>query len=161
MKVQTGYLYHIKNEFFDIVDDDSLMTNHERGKKRPTYFTIKDEEILWFIPLSSKIDKYKKLVKKKEEKYGVCNSILIRTVLGNECVILIQNAFPTLEKYIDHIHVVDGKPVKVIDSICDEILENFKYLLKLKKKGINLFFSDIDKIKQQMEEELEKSQKDN
>ena len=29
-----------------------------------------------------------------------------------------------LEKYIDHIHVVDGKPVKVIDSICDEILEN-------------------------------------
>lgn len=50
---------------------------------------------------------------------------------------------------------------KVIDSICDEILENFKYLLKLKKKGINLFFSDIDKIKQQMEEELEKSQKDN
>ena len=82
-------------------------------------------------------------------------------MLGNECAILIQNAFPTLEKYIDHIHVVDGKPVKVIDSICDEILENFKYLLKLKKKGINLFFSDIDKIKQQMEEELEKSQKDN
>ena len=75
MKVQTGYLYHIKNEFFDIIDDENLMTNHERGKKRPTYFTIKDEEILWFIPLSSKIDKYKKLVKKKEEKYGVCNSI--------------------------------------------------------------------------------------
>ena len=34
MKVQTGYLYHIKDEFFDIVDDDTLMTNHERGTKR-------------------------------------------------------------------------------------------------------------------------------
>ena len=49
MKVQTGYLYHIKDEFFDIVNDENLMTNHERGKKRPTYFTIKDKDILWFI----------------------------------------------------------------------------------------------------------------
>lgn len=46
MKVITGYLYHIKDEFFDIVDDDRLMHNHERGKKRPTYFTIKDGNIL-------------------------------------------------------------------------------------------------------------------
>ena len=45
MKIQTGYLYHIKDEFFNIVNDDNLMTNHEREKKRPTYFTIKDEDI--------------------------------------------------------------------------------------------------------------------
>lgn len=47
------------------------MTNHERWKRRPTYFTIKDGDILWFIPLSSKVNKYKKI-----EKYGVCNTIL-------------------------------------------------------------------------------------
>ena len=50
MIVQTGYLYHIKDEFFDIIQDENLMTNHECGKKRPTYFTIKDNDILWFIP---------------------------------------------------------------------------------------------------------------
>ena len=72
MKIETGYLYHIKDEFFDIVNDENLMTNHERGKKRPTYFTIKDKDILWFIPLSSKVDKYKKIVDKKTKKYGVC-----------------------------------------------------------------------------------------
>lgn len=33
MKVQTGYLYHIKDDFFDIVNDDNLMQNHEKGKK--------------------------------------------------------------------------------------------------------------------------------
>ena len=65
MKVQTGYLYHIKDEFFDIVNDENLMTNHERGKKRPTYFTIKDNDILWFIPLSSKVEKYQKIIDKK------------------------------------------------------------------------------------------------
>lgn len=32
MKVKTGYLYHIKDEFFDAVNDSKLMTNHEREK---------------------------------------------------------------------------------------------------------------------------------
>ena len=155
MKVQTGYIYHIKDEFFDVVNDETLMTNHEKGKKRPTYFTIKDDDILWFIPLSSKVDKYRKIVDKKIKKYGVCNSILIRNVLGNESVILIQNAFPTLEKFIDHVHVLNnGKPAKVIRSTCEEILVNFEQMLKLKKKGFNFFFTDIDKIKKQMLDEL-------
>lgn len=35
------YLSYIR-WIFDIVNDDNLMTNHEQGKKRPTYFTIKD-----------------------------------------------------------------------------------------------------------------------
>ena len=55
MQVKTGYIYHIKDKFFDVVNDDNLMTNHERGKKRPTYFTIKDGNILWFSPLNRKI----------------------------------------------------------------------------------------------------------
>ena len=67
MEIKTGYLYHIKDEFFDIVDDENLMTNHERGKKWPTYFTIKDKDILWFIPLSSKVDKYRKIVETKKK----------------------------------------------------------------------------------------------
>lgn len=33
MEIKTGYLYHIKDEFFDVVNDDNLMQNHERGKK--------------------------------------------------------------------------------------------------------------------------------
>lgn len=69
-------------------------------------------------------------------------------------VILLQNAFPTLEKYIDHIHTIDGRPAKVPETVGKKILANFKYLLKLKNRGINLFFADIDKIKEQMLEEL-------
>ena len=155
MKVQTGYLYHIKDEYFDIVNDENLMQNHERGKKRPTYFTIKDKNILWFIPLSSKVSKYKNIINNKVKKYGRCDTILIREILGKDSVILLQNAFPTLEKYIDHAHLLDnGKPAKVVESLKEEILQNFKYLLKLKSKGVNLFFADIDKIKEKMLEEL-------
>ena len=149
MEVKTGYLYHIKDTFFDLINDPTLMANHEKGKKRPTYFTIKDRDILWFIPLSSKVEKYKKIISTKLKKYGVCKSILIREVLGKECAILIQNAFPTLEKYIDHVHILsNGKPAKVIAKTRKEILDNFIVLLKLKEKGINLFFTDIDYIKE-------------
>ncbi len=124
-------------------------------KKRPTYFTIKDKDILWFIPLSSKVDKYRKILDNKMKKYGRCDTILIREILGKDSVVLLQNAFPTLEKYIDHEHLLDnGKPAKVVETLKDEILQNFKYLLKLKSKGVNLFFTDIDKIKKQMLEEL-------
>ena len=154
MEIKTGYLYHIKDEYFDVVDDESLMQNHEKGKKRPTYFTIKDKDILWFIPVSSKVDKYKKIIDKKIERYGFCNTIIIRRIADEESVILLQNAFPTLEKYIDHPHTINGTPVRVADNLKDEILDNFNSLLALKKQGTNLFFTDIDKIKEIMLKEL-------
>lgn len=34
MKLQTGYIYHIKDEFFNIMDDKNLMMNHERGGEK-------------------------------------------------------------------------------------------------------------------------------
>ena len=88
MKVQTGYLYHIKDDFFNKVNDENLMSNHELGRKRPSYFVIKDKEILWFIPLSSKVEKYQRIIDKKIKKYGVCNSILIREIKGEKNAIL-------------------------------------------------------------------------
>lgn len=45
-----------------------------------------------------------------------------------------------LEKYIDHLHTMNGAPVRVADNLRDEILENFNSLLALKKQGLNLFF---------------------
>ena len=153
MKVQTGYIYHIKDEFFDKINDKGLMINHENGRARPTYFTIKDKDILWFIPLSSKVSKYQPIIDKKVKKYGDCRSIMIREIADKKSVILLQNAFPTLEKYIDHPHTINGAPARVGDLLKDEILDNFNALLAMKKQGINLFFTDIDKIKEMILEE--------
>ena len=154
MKVQTGYIYHIKDEFFDKINDKGLMINHENGHNRPTYFTIKDKDILWFIPLSSKVSKYQSIVDKKIKKHGDGKSIMISEIANKKSVILLQNAFPTLEKYIDHPHIVNGKPLKVIDTLKEEIFSNFKYLMALKQEGLNLFFTDIDSIKEKMLDEL-------
>ena len=154
MEIKTGYLYHIKDKYFDIVNDDNLMQNHERGRKRPTYFTIKDKNILWFIPISSKVEKYQKIIDKKIEKYGFCNTILVEKIFNEDSVILLQNAFPTLEKNIDHVHTIDGKPAKVPEKLQKIILKNFQELMELHTRGIKIFFVDIDKLKQKMIEEM-------
>lgn len=156
LKIETGYLYHIKDSFFDKINDSNLLINHENGKTRPTYFTLKDRDILWFIPLSSKINKYQPIIDKKIKKYGKCKSIMVGEIANKKSVILLQNAFPTIEKYIDHPHTINGTSVKISDNLKNEIVKNFKSLIALKKQGNNLFFSDIDKIKQIMLDELNK-----
>lgn len=58
-----GYSYHIKDEFFNIVNDKALMSNKENHHYRPHYYAVKDKKsdnILWMIPISSKTEKYKK-----------------------------------------------------------------------------------------------------
>ncbi len=154
MKVETGYLYHIKDDFFDRINDKSLMINHENGHSRPSYLAIKDDRIWWFIPLSTKVDKYKTIIEKKVKKFGSCKTILIKKIADRESVILIQNAFPTIEKYVKSKHTIDGKAVRISDAVKREILDDFQYMLSLKIEGLNLFFTDIDKIKEIILEEL-------
>ena len=54
---------------------------------------------------------------------------MISEIANKKSVILLQNAFPPLEKYIDHPHTINGVPVRVSDNLKDEILENFNSLL--------------------------------
>ena len=103
------------------MNDEGLMINHENGHSRPSYLAIKDKEILWFIPLSTKVDKYRTIIAKKEKKYGSCKTILIKRIAGREQAILIQNAFPTLEKYIQSRHtpylspfLISGADVRLV-----------------------------------------------
>lgn len=154
MRVQTGCLYHIKDEYFDKINEKGLMINHENGHSRPSYLAIKEHNILWFIPLSTKVDKYKNIVEKKKKKYGKCSTIMIKRIAGQDQAILLQNAFPTLEKYIKSRHTKDGIVVKISYNVQKEIINNFEYLLSLKSKGLNLFFTDIDYINNLMNEEL-------
>ena len=70
MKIEEGYLYHISQEFFELVDDPNLQINHSGVHSRPSYFLVNDGDLLWFIPLSSKVSKYKKIMNEKKFKYG-------------------------------------------------------------------------------------------
>lgn len=160
MEVKKGYVYHIKDEYFDIVQDATLMRNHENGKARPTYFCIKNENtnILWFIPMSSKVEKYKKIREEKIKKYGSCDTIVIKKFLGKESAFLLQNMFPTIEKYVDHSHIINGVEAKVINQVAKELEDTFNRIMKLVQIGKKVIFTDVKKDIQIMLEQLKKDE---
>lgn len=136
MEIKEGYVYHIKNDYFEFVNDKKLMKNHEGNSTRPNYFCIKidESEIMWFIPMSSKIEKYKKIIDEKINKYKKCDTIIIGNYRGRDHAFLIQNMFPITSKYIDHIDTVKGKAIQVPSETRHQILDKVNKIFKLKSK---------------------------
>lgn len=158
MEIRQGYSYHIKDEFFDMVQDRYLMSNKENGNYRPHFYAIQDKKnqsLYWMIPISSQVEKYKIIIEKKKRKYGKCNTIIIGKFAGKENAFLIQNAFPIIAEFFDHIHTVENRPVTVHNELNRIITENLGEVLALYNRGIHLIFTDIDKIRTIMEQELE------
>lgn len=46
MLIETGYVYHIKEEYFKVAKDKKLMRNHENGNTRPTYLCIRNANVI-------------------------------------------------------------------------------------------------------------------
>ena len=66
MEIQQGYSYHIKDEFFDLVQDKYLMINKEQGNYRPHYYAIQDRKnpkLYWMIPISSQAENTRESLK--------------------------------------------------------------------------------------------------
>ena len=53
MEIRQGYSYHIKDEFFDLVQDKYLMSNKEQGNYRPHYYAIQEQP----VTIHKKLDK--------------------------------------------------------------------------------------------------------
>ena len=159
MDIIEGLSYHIKDTFFNLVKDPYLMTNKEDDNYRPHHFCFKDSvnpDLLWMVPISSKYLKYCKLYSDKIAKNGRCDTIVLGKFGGSDCAFLIQNMFPIIAKYLDHVHLIGTVPVEVHMGTREQILERAHRVIKLYKRGIKLIFPDIDKIKMLMEKELSK-----
>ena len=63
---KTGF-YIIKDKFFEDMPDSYLKGN--KAGNRPHYYCFEDNVtgIYWMIPLSSRIDKFRKIIEKKEQ----------------------------------------------------------------------------------------------
>lgn len=149
MNIQSGFYYHIKDAFFKEVQDHALMANKENGNYRPHYLAIQDSQnpgIYWMIPVSSKFEKYKKIHSRQIARYKKCTKIVLGKCGGQDAAFLIQNAFPITEDYFDHIHTSKGIPLSLHTSTAKLIADNLNYNLHLHKRGIPLFYTDIDRI---------------
>lgn len=157
MLYEKGYVYHIKDEFFKLVNDDYLMANKENGNYRPTYFCCRDEDtsLLWMIPMSTRTEKFQAIYDKQVKKYGKCITIVMGEFDGKKAAFLLQNMFPITDYYLDHIHTKNGNPVPVNSEIQKVIYKDFQKLRQLLKKNKKVVFPDVKNIEKIMLHELE------
>ena len=118
---------------------------------------MKRLSLLWMVPLSSRVDKFKVIHDKQAKKYGKCLTIVLGEFNGKEAAFLLQNMFPVTEHYLDHIHTRNNNPVPVKYSIHNEINTNMKRLRQLHARGRKVVFPDITRLEKIMLEELESS----
>ena len=157
LKIQQGFSYHIKDDFFEVVKDKYLMSNKEDGNYRPHFYAVQDKknsDLYWMIPISSQAEKYKGFMEKKKQKYGKCNTIVIGKFAGKENAFLIQNAFPIIEKYLDHVHTIQGQPIGVHKELNKVLIKNLQDVLAMYESGVKMFFTDVQKIRRIMEQEI-------
>lgn len=160
MQIDVGCFYFIKDEFFDFIDDKELMKNKENGMKRPCYYCFKSKEnnkIVWFIPVSTKIQKYQKIYNNKIQKQiklgkkPSVDTIVFGNVANTYSTFLIQNMFPVTEEYIESKYIKNKVPIKLSNKLQIEIINKANKVLNLYNHGMkNIIFPDIDKILQQL-----------
>ena len=160
MQINVGCFYFIKDAFFDVIEDKELMQNKENGSKRPCYFCFRSKEnneIIWFIPVSTKVDKYNKIYNKKiemQKKLGKklsVDTIVFGYVSNTYSTFLIQNMFPVTEKYIESQYIKNNVAIRLSNKLQKEIIYKANKVLGLYKHGMkNIIFPDIDKILKQL-----------
>ncbi len=150
MEIENGKFYFIKEEFFEVFNQYELMQNKENGNKRPCYFCFSDprhREIIWFVPISSKVEKYKKIYENKRKTRKNVYNFVFGKVLGKERVFLIQNMFPTKLEYIEDKYKTNGQDVEISENLKAEILYKSKLVIELANQGIPIPFYDIIEMK--------------
>ncbi len=170
--MKKGKFYFIENDFFVKYDAaHSLMQNKETftatDAGRPCYMAFpdeNDERIFWCIPISSKIDKYKRIVEQKAQNRikknlppRECDTIRFCDVLGQERAFLIQNIFPTIDKYVlcEYYDKKRNREVRISQNSEDDIIYRAQKILRLHINGANFIYTDIDTIYRGLKEELQ------
>ena len=138
--------YIIKDKFFDDMKDVYLKGN-KKGN-RPHYYCFKDTEkgIYWVIPMSSRVEKYKKIIKSKEERGKSCDILHIAKLDNNkESVFLIQDMFPVIDEYIEREYTICGNHLRITsENLSKEIDKKAKKIFNLLKKGIRFMPTQPD-----------------
>lgn len=152
-----GHFYFLNDEYFAAFPDKNIMTNKEKQgnqeHNRPCFFAFRDtdSELLWLIPISSKVEKYRGIYDHKKEKYGSCDTIVFCDVLGDERAFLIQNMCPATEAYIKNEYLQpSGDPVEVDGVSYAEIIRKAKRTLSRYRRGIKAIFPDIIEIENRL-----------
>ena len=134
---ETGF-YIIKDKFFEDMPDPYLKYN--KAENRPHYYCFEDETtgIFWMIPLSSRIDKYRRIMDKKEKTGKPCDTIhIVKLDDDRESAFLMQDMFPVTEDYIEREYTIAGNHLMLTsEHTAKEIDRKAKKVISMLKRGV-------------------------
>ncbi len=134
---KTGF-YIIKDKFFEDMPDPYLKGN--KAGNRPHYYCFEDTNtgIYWMIPLSSRIDKYRWIMEKKEKAGKPCDILhIVRLDDSRESAFLIQDMFPITEEYIEREYTIAGNHLMLTsEHTAREVEQKARKVIGMLKRGI-------------------------
>ncbi len=134
---KTGF-YIIKDKFFEDMPDPYLKGN--KAGNRPHYYCFEDTNtgIYWMIPLSSRIDKYRRIIDKKEKDGKPCDILhIVKLDDSRESAFLIQDMFPITEEYIEREYTIAGNHLMLTsEHTATEIEQKARKVIGMLKRGI-------------------------
>ena len=149
MEILTGSLYFVSNDFFTKVQDPYLKINYE-STKRPHYFALYDNRtgLYWLVPCSSKLEKFERLIQKKKEQHKPADTIKIVKIFDRKTVLLFQDMFPIVAKYIDGQYIKGGQPVRIADpKLIQELEKTARKIIGLLHRGVRFTPTQPDAIR--------------
>lgn len=152
--------YVIKEEFFERFDDPYLKGN--KDENRPHYYCFKDDTdgLYWVIPMSSRTEKYKAVIRHKQALHKPCDILHVCKLSNDkENAFLIQDMFPVTDEYIKRPYTFADNPLFLVNE-SNRAAINAKALriLNLISRGVqfNKFQPDVMKIKKELTDDLKK-----
>ena len=134
---KTGF-YIIKDKFFEDMPDPYLKGN--KAGNRPHYYCFEDTNtgIYWMIPLSSRIDKYRRIIDKKEKAGKPCDILhIVKLDDSRESAFLIQDMFPITVEYIEREYTIAGNHLMLTsEHTATEIEQKARKVIGMLKRGI-------------------------
>lgn len=149
MEILSGSLYFVSDDFFAKIQDPYLKVNYE-DTKRPHYFAFKDSKtgLYWLVPCSSKIEKFERLILKKQEQHKPTDTIKIVKIFDRKTALLFQDMFPVTAEYIDGQYIKGGQSVRIADpKLIQELEKNAKKIINLLHRGIRFTPTQPDILK--------------
>lgn len=156
--IKKHFIYTIKNEFFEDFPDPQLK---DKGDNRPNYYVFQGKEnkdILWFVPMSTKTEKYERLIQQKEAQGKPTDFAHVCQVGPRKQAFVIQDMFPVTKDYIKEDYIVRNSHYNVNNPEDIKIIQNkAQKVQKLLNRGVKITpkQADVKSIEKQLLQKLE------
>jgi hypothetical protein len=126
---------------------DPYLKGNKAGN-RPHYYCMEDTStgIFWMIPLSSRIEKYKRIMEKKEKAGKPCDILhIVKMDDDRESAFLIQDIFPITEEYIEREYTIAGNHlILTSEHTAREIEQKARKVIGMLKRGVKFTLTQPD-----------------